>query len=57
MVNVIDVALYILTQAGCLTTRVLHNLYYYSQIVYLANDGKPLFGEDFEIGGAYLFLD
>ncbi len=48
MVDVIDVASYILTKTGRITTMVLQKLCYYSQASYLAKYGKPLFPEEFE---------
>ncbi len=48
MVNVFDVAKYILNEKGPMTTMKLQKLAYYSQAWSLAWDGTPLFGEDFQ---------
>jgi uncharacterized phage-associated protein len=48
MVNVLDVAKYILEQCGELTTMKLQKLCYYSQAWSLAWNEVPLFEEDFQ---------
>jgi len=48
MANVFDVAEYILSKLGQLTTMKLQKLVYYCQAWSLAWDGVPLFQEDFE---------
>lgn len=48
MVDVIDVASYILTKTGRITTMVLQKLCYYSQASYLAKYKEPLFSDEFE---------
>lgn len=48
MANVFDVAKYILTKNGTMSTMKLHKLCYYSQAWSLVWDDKPLFDEDFE---------
>lgn len=48
MANVFDVAKYILTKQGKLSTWKLQKLCYYAQAWQLAWTGKPLFDEDFE---------
>lgn len=48
MANVFDVALYILTSRGQMSTMKLQKLCYYSQAWSLVWDDKPLFDEDFE---------
>lgn len=48
MLNVKNVAHYILTQVGTITTVKLQKLVYYSQAWSLAWDGVPLFNEEFQ---------
>ncbi|MDO4721459.1 MAG: DUF4065 domain-containing protein [Peptostreptococcaceae bacterium] len=48
MMNVFDVASYIIGKVGTITTMKLQKLVYYSQAWSLAWDDKPLFEEDFE---------
>lgn len=48
MANVFDVAKYILTCTGTISTWKLQKLCYYSQAWSLAWTGKPIFSEDFE---------
>lgn len=48
MVNVFDVATYIILSLGEVTTMKLQKLAYYCQAWSLAWDDKPLFEEDFE---------
>ena len=48
MHTVFDVANYILTKCGTMTTMKLQKLVYYCQAWSLAWDDKPLFSEDFE---------
>lgn len=49
MLNVFDVAYYILDKCGKMSTFKLHKLLYYCQAWYMAwNEGIPLFQEDFE---------
>ena len=49
MLNVFNVAYYILDKCGEMSTFKLHKLLYYCQAWYMAwNDGNPLFQEDFE---------
>ncbi|KUO77254.1 MAG: hypothetical protein APF77_01215 [Clostridia bacterium BRH_c25] len=48
MLNVFDVAKYILSKAGEMTTMKLQKLVYYSQAWHLAWYGVPLFNEDFQ---------
>ena len=48
MLSVKNVAHYILTQVGTITTVKLQKLVYYSQAWSLAWDGVPLFNEDFQ---------
>lgn len=49
MLNVFNVAYYILDECGEMSTFKLHKLLYYCQVWYMAwNDGNPLFQEDFE---------
>jgi len=48
MLNVKNVAHYVLTQVGTITTVKLQKLVYYSQAWSLAWDGVPLFNEDFQ---------
>lgn len=47
-IDAIDVASYILSKTGKLTTMKLQKLVYYSQAWSLVWDGKPLFEEDFQ---------
>lgn len=48
MVNVFDVAKYILQQTGRISTMKLQKLCYYAQAWSLVWDDKPLFNEEFE---------
>lgn len=48
MANIFDVAAYILTKQGQMSTMKLQKLCYYSQAWTLVWDDKPLFEEDFE---------
>ena len=48
MINIFDVANYILTSLGPISTLKLQKLTYYCQAWTLAWTGKPLFKEDFE---------
>jgi uncharacterized phage-associated protein len=48
MLNVKNVAHYILTKVGTITTVKLQKLVYYSQAWSLAWDGVPLFNEEFQ---------
>lgn len=48
MTNVIDVAKYILTQRGKMSTMKLQKLCYYAQVWSLVWDDEPLFDEDFQ---------
>ncbi|MDR1426209.1 MAG: DUF4065 domain-containing protein [Bifidobacteriaceae bacterium] len=48
MANVNDVAAYILTRTGEITTMKLHKLTYYAQAWHLAWDGLPIFAEPIE---------
>lgn len=48
MINVFDIAKYILNKCGELTTMKLQKLVYYSQAWSLAWDDVPLFNEEFE---------
>lgn len=49
MVNVFDVAYYVLDKCGKMSTFKLHKLLYYCQAWYMSwNAGTPLFKEDFE---------
>lgn len=46
--SVIDVAEYILTKHGQMSTMKLHRLVYYSQAWHLVWDGVPLFDEEIQ---------
>lgn len=48
MANVLNVAQYVLSKLGNMTTLKLQKLVYYCQAWSLAWDGQPLFDEDFE---------
>lgn len=48
MVDIIDVAAYILNKCGALSTMKLQKLCYYSQAFHLVRYGAPLFNENFE---------
>lgn len=48
MINVFNVAEYIVKKLGEITTMKLQKLVYYCQAWSLAWDGKPLFDEDFQ---------
>lgn len=49
MLNVFDVAYYVLDKCGKMSTFKLHKLLYYCQAWYMSwNKGTPLFQEDFE---------
>ncbi|MEC5200558.1 putative phage-associated protein [Arthrobacter sp. PL16] len=48
MANVHDVAAYIISRSGNMSTMKLQKLCYYSQGWHLAWEGKPLFGADIE---------
>lgn len=46
--SITDVAAYILTRTGTITTMKLHKLAYYAQAAHIvAHGGAPLFPEDF----------
>lgn len=48
MASVFDVAAYVLTQAGYVSTMKLQKLVYYSQAFNLVKSGSPLFPEEIE---------
>ena len=48
MANILNVAQYVISKTGEITTLKLQKLVYYCQAWSLAWDGKPLFDEDFE---------
>lgn len=48
MANILNVAQYVISKTGEITTLKLQKLVYYCQAWSLAWDGKPLFNEDFE---------
>lgn len=48
MVEVIDVAAYVLEQVGSVTTMKLQKLVYYSQVRHLIACGSPLFPEEIQ---------
>lgn len=47
MATVFDVACYILSKQGCMTTMKLEKLCYYAQAWSLVWDERPLFDEEF----------